>query len=366
MPDKRIPWWEPQIGNAELPFIRQSLDAHFPNMGPLAASFERQIAERLGVSHAVAVTSGTIAIFAALKASGVTRGDEVIVPDMTFIATANAVELCGAQPVLVDVNPETLTMDPTALEQAVTSKTKAVVPVHVSGRGADMEAINRIAAAHGIVVIEDAAEALMSKHAGQFLGTFGAAGCFSFSAYKTITAGQGGMVVTNDAALAERIRALRNQGITGRGTGGDDLHPTVGYNFKWTDIQAGVALGQLTFLDERIERMRCIRKIYGREFASVPEITLYPFDLRDGAVPQWTDVRADRRDALQAHLRSKNMEGRRFWHPLHRQEPYKRSDAEFPNSTVAAPASFWLPSAFTLTDEDVMSVCREIKIFYGH
>lgn len=362
---RTIPWWEPQIGQRELPLLQKALEAHYPNNGPLAADFEAQVAERMGVAHAIATTSGTAALFLALAAHGIGPDDEVIVPDSTFIATANAVRLAGATVVLVDVHRDTLNMDPSAFERAITPRTKAVIPVHVSGRGADMVAINRIADAHSIAVIEDAAEAWGSFKDGKPLGTFGAAGCFSLSANKTITSGQGGVLVTNNDALAERIRALRAQGIAGRATGGDDVHPTVGYNFKWTDLQAAVALGQLALLDERTARMRELRAQYAAQLAEVPEIIFYPFDLAGKETPQWTDIRAERRDELDAALRAQGMDCRRFWHPLHREAPYAKPDTAFPVTTEIVPQSLWLPSAFTLTDTEIARVCQAIKAFYG-
>ena len=170
-------------------------------------------------------------------------GDEVIVPDVTFIATANAVTLTGASPVLVDIDPRTLTLDPQRTERAITTRTKAIVPVHVSGRAADLGAIMDIAQRHGLLVVEDAAEAFLSKHDGKCLGTFGIAGCFSLSPNKTVTTGQGGLVVTDDDRLHVRLRELKDQGRPVRGTGGDDAHDSVGFNFKFTNLQAAIGLG---------------------------------------------------------------------------------------------------------------------------
>src|SRR3989338_1398243 len=192
MENKKIPWWQPRVEREDYEFIKQALDANFINEGPLAERLEKEIASFLDAKYAVATTSGTIAIFLSLKAVGIGYGDEVIVPDATFIATANAVELTGAKPILVDINPNTLTISVDAIKKAVTPKTKAIIPVHVTGRGADMEKIMEIAKKQNIFVIEDAAEALGSKHNGKYLGTLGDAGCFSVAANKTLATGQGG------------------------------------------------------------------------------------------------------------------------------------------------------------------------------
>ena len=361
---KTLPWWSPEIGPHELELVKDVLDSGYLNEGDVVDRFERRIAELLGARHAVAATSGTAAIFLTLAALGIGPGDEVIVPDMTFIATANAVRLAGATAVLVDVDFQTLNIDVRAMEAAITPRTKAVVPVHVTGRGADMKNVCAVAKARGLFVVEDAAEGLRSKHEGRWLGTWGQAGCFSFSPAKTITSGQGGMVVTDDEALASRIRALKDQGRPVRGTGGDDLHPTLGFNFKYTNLQAAVAIGQLNYLEHRVARQRAIHAGYAAELSSVSGIEVIPFDLAGGACPQWTDAFCDRRDQLEEFLRSRGMMCRKMWHPLHTQAPYRLPPERFPNAVARSGQTMWLPSAFTLTDEDVVTVSRHIRAFY--
>ena len=359
----KIPWWIPDIGSSEKELVRKVLDDNFPNEGKLTQQFEEKIAGLLGSRHAIAATSGTAALYLSLKALGIGPGDEVVVPDMTFIATANAVDMCGAKPILVDVDARTLNMPPDAFESAVTAQTKAVIPVHVSGRAADMGKILKIANACGIHVVEDAAEGFMSKHNGRCLGTFGVTGCFSFSPNKTITTGQGGMIVTDDDALEVRLRELKDQGRPKRGTGGNDLHNAMGYNFKFTDIQAAVGLGQLNYLDRRLKRMKRFYEIYAEALAGMEGISLYGFDVSGGEVPQWTDAVIEDRDGLAAHLRSQAIGCREFWHPLHTQKPYRSPDSGFPNSTRLSPRSLWLASAFTLAEADIHKVCGAVKQF---
>lgn len=358
-----ISWWQPRVEKEDYTFIKKALDANFINEGPLVERFEREIARLAGSRYAVATTNCTSAMFLALKALGIGAGDEVIVPDITFIATANAVSLAGAKPVLVDVEPERLTIDAAAFEKAMTRKTKAVIPVHVCGRAADMPEVLRIAKKHGLAVVEDAAEALGSKQNEKQLGTFGIAGCFSFAANKTVATGQGGMIVTNDKKLYARLIPLRNQGRVDRGTGGDDIHDTVGFNFRMTDLQAGAGLGQLAHFKERTKRMRRNFKVFQRELAGAKALRIYPTDIEGGELPQWTDIEVERRDKLEAYLRRKNIDCRKYWLPIHRQKAYKESDARFPNSTRLSPRSLWLPSAFTLSDKAALTVCREIKRF---
>lgn len=360
--EKKIPWWQPHIEKEDYRFVRSALDNNYVNEGPLVKKFEEEIKTLFDAKYAIATNNCTIAIFLALKAAGVKRGDEVIVPDITFIATANAVDLLGAKPVLVDVDPLTLTISPSAIECAITKKTKAIVPVHVTGRAADMGKILAIAKKHGLVVIEDAAEALLSKHKGKYLGLWGNAGCFSFSPNKTISTGQGGLIVTNDKKIYEALLPLKDQGRPVRGNGGNDLHNTIGYNLKMTDLQAGVGLGQLTHLKKRVERMKRNYALYAKELQGIGDIRIFPS--RDGEVPQWTDIETTRRDDLEEYLHSKNIDCRKYWYPIHRQLAYKHQDKNFPESTRMSPRSLWLPSAFTLTDKDILRVCTEIKNFY--
>lgn len=363
--DRRLDFWVPQFGPEEKALVADVIDSGFLNDGEVTTRFEGQVADLIGCKHVVATTSGTAAIFLALAGVGIGAGDEVLVPDVTFIATANAVSLTGAKPVLVDIDPQTLNLDPASAERAITPRTKAIVPVHVSGRAADISAILKIAKRHGLLVIEDAAEAFLSKHRGKCLGTFGSAGCFSLSPNKTITTGQGGLIATDDDQLHVRLRELKDQGRPVRGTGGDDNHNSLGYNFKFTNMQAAIGLAQLKDLPRRVERMRSIYRGYRDSLRGVEGISVIPFNVEQGELPQWTDVLVDQRDALYDHLVSHGIRGRRYWHPIHTQAPYRMPGQQFPNSSKQVPHAMWLPSAFTLSDEDVAVVCAEIQSFLG-
>jgi len=349
----------------EYTLVKDVLDSNYLNEGDVTTCFEQEVAQLVRAKHAVAITSGTIALFLALAGMGVGPGHEVIVPDVTFIATANAVMLTGARPVLVDIDPASLNMDPAAMAAAITGQTKAVMPVHVSGRSANLPVILEIARAHGLLVIEDAAEAFMSAVDGKYLGTFGHAGCLSFSPNKTITTGQGGMILTDDDALHLRLRELKDHGRPVRGTGGDDIHHSVGYNFKLTNLQAAVGLGQLSALHHRLERQKQIYRLYAENLSGLQGISLPGFRLEAGEIPQWTDALVERRDELDRYLRARGAHCRRFWFPIHTQAPYRLPDDQFPNSTRVIPHALWLPSAFTLSDDDVATVCEYIREFVG-
>jgi len=362
--ERNIYWWLPQVGNKEQVFVTNVLNSNYLNEGDVTTKFEQEIAKRLGVPYAVAVTSGTTALYLSLMALGVGYGDEVIVPDITFIATANAVTMTGAKVVLVDVSPKNLTMDPISFEQAITQKTKAVIPVHVSGRGGTIFDILDIASYRGISVVEDAAEALTSKCQGYFLGTLGVMGCFSFSPNKTITAGQGGVIATSDPAIHGRLRELKDQGRSVRGTGGNDIHASVGFNFKLTNLQAAVGLGQMTRLDERVDRQKRICDVYRDELQGVQGIHIFDFDTAGGEIPQWTDAIVERRDELDVYLNYHGVQCRRYWYPIHTQKPYREPDDRFPTSVSLAPKAIWLPSAFQMNDDDVRYVCNLIRNFF--
>jgi perosamine synthetase len=228
-----------------------------------------------------------------------------------------------------------------------------------------MKEILEIAKRQGIAVVEDAAEAFGSRQGGRSLGVIGAAGAFSFSPNKTITSGQGGAVATDDDVIAARLRELKDHGRPVKGTGGDDVHPALGFNFKFTNLQAAVGLAQLEALGERLARQRRNYEIYARELAGCAGIELPGFRLSDGEQPLWTDAIADRRDDLDRHLAKRGMGCRRFWFPIHTQAPYRRPDAGFPQATRVAADALWLPSAFTLTDDDVVAVSHAVREFYA-
>lgn len=366
MKNKKICWWMPQTGTKEeRELVKQVFDNNYVNEGDFTSEFENKIAKLVDAKYAVAVTSCTAGMFLALKGLGIGSGDEVIVPDITFIATINAVDMTGANPVLVDINSHDFTINIGAIEKAITPKTKAIMPVHVTGRGADMESILSIAKKHNLVIVEDAAEALASKYKNKYLGTYGDAGCFSFSPNKTVTTGQGGVIVTNNEKLYATLRMLKDQGRPEKGSGGDDIHYIRGYNFKFTNLQAAVGLGQLNYFKARVKHMREIYQLYEKELRNVKELSIFPCDINNGAIPQWTDVIAERRDELVEYLKNRDIDSRKYWIPIHQQVPYKLPDNEFPNSTHLSRQALWLPSAFTLSDDDIRLVCDLIKKFYS-
>lgn len=337
-----LPFWQPAMTGREQAWLSLALDADYINEGPLTERFERALAEHIGVRHVICTTSGTAALFLALKACGVGHGDKVAVPDLTFIATAHAVTLTGAEVVLTDVDERGLMIPPPDVD--------IVMPVHVSGRHAD--ALGMATTYRNddfLTVVEDACEAFPKKPEG-------VAACYSFSPNKVITTGQGGAIATDDDLLAFRIRTLKDHGRTQRGTGGDDEHPHLGFNFRFTDLQAAVGLAQLGALEERLARLRRNHALYAQSLDVVP--------FREGETPLWTDVLVDEPARLARSLRLQGVETRRYWKPLHRQPTYARA-GEYLGADRFADHALWLPSAFTLTDADierVVGIMRGVEV----
>lgn len=357
---RQIPWFGPELGEPEKRLVCEAIDSNYINDGHLTRRFEREIAQLIGRKYAVAVTSGTAAISLALMSLGIGRDDEVIVPDLTFIATANAVVMTGATPRLVDVDPERFCLDPECVTKAIGPRTRAIIPVDVNGRGADYHVLQAVADAHGLHLISDSAEGFGSAWKGKPLGSFGIAGCFSFSANKTITTGQGGMVVTDDDGLYERLLELKDQGRRQQGTGGDDLHPVIGFNFKLTNLQAAIGLAQLDRLQSRLAHARNREEWYRSNLCDEARIRFPPWSKQEGEVLQWTDVLIENRDQLKDLLSKAKIGTRAFWYALHKQAPYALPDNNFPNATWVSTTGLWLPSAFSLTQADTVYVAETI------
>ncbi len=245
-----IPIAKPMIGDAEKQAVMEVLDSGMLAQGPRTARFEERFAQACGVKHAIATTSGTTALHMALLANGVGEGDEVITTPFTFIASANSILFTGAQPVFVDIDPETFNIDPEQVAKAVTPRTKAIMPVHLYGYMCDMDALQAIADRHGLKIVEDACQAIGAAYHGQPAGSLGT-GCFSLYATKNVMSGEGGMITTSDDAVAEKCRLLRNHGMQRR-----YYHDMLGFNFRMTDLCAAIGLAQLDRLEDFTTRRR--------------------------------------------------------------------------------------------------------------
>lgn len=323
-------------------------------------AFEEEISRFTGAKHVVVVTSGTVALSMALLALDVGPGDEVIVPDLTMIATANCAKLIGVHPVFVDVEPLSLCLDLSLIERHLSPRTKAIIHVSFNGRTNDLMELKRFCTAHQLFLIEDAAQSLGSFMGNRHLGTMGDIGIFSFSAPKIITTGQGGAVITQNDTLAARLRKIKD---FGRLQGGSDIHDSIGFNFKFTDIQAVIGLEQMKKLKSRIARKKEIYGLYRKLLSKVTAVEFVATDLNQ-TTPWFVDVAVDDRDGLMAHLRQHQIGSRPVYPPVHSQKAYQ-AKGEFSVTEQFARRGLWLPSSVQLTDEDIARVCDTIRAYFS-
>lgn len=345
--------------------IKSVLKSNFINEGNQTREFEKKICKLLKVKYAVTTTSGTVAIFLALKAAGIKIGDEVIIPNITFPATANAVRMAGGKIILADVNPKNLLIDEKSLMKKITPKTKFIIPVHLSGRGGNIKKILSLSKKKSIKIIEDAAEALGSKSQGKNLGCFGIAGCFSFAPNKILTTGQGGIVVTNNIKLFKKLKRLKDQGREGPTTGGEDKYVSIGYNFKFTNLQSSLALSQIKNINWRMKKLREIYKFYIKNINQNKYFRIINFNIKDGELPLWVDVWCSNRNKLFNFLKSKNIICRYYWKPINTCKPYKASFKGLMNSKKLQKKMMWLPSSLDMSTKEQKKVCEKINLFFS-
>lgn len=354
---------EPWLDEEVIRQLTEVVESTWLIEGEKTQLFEQKFAALAQCRHAIAVNNATVGLYVCLKALGVGEGHQVIVPDLTFIATANAVIWAGAKPVLADIDEDTFNIDPADIEEKITDRTRAIIPVHLYGQSADMESIKAIADRRGLLVVEDAAESVGAKFQGRHVGGFGDAGCFSFYGNKTITTGQGGMITTDDEEIRRRCLILKNHGRTERGT---FVHHHIGYNFCFTDIQAALGLAQLTKLDRILSRKRSNHKLYREILADVEAVRFPAGDSRCEGVPWFTNILVEDPGALGEHLARADIETRRLFYPLHRQPCYRGWwTEEFPRTDRIYEHGLSLPSSATLTQDQVLYICQEIRKFFG-
>ncbi|MBF0425974.1 MAG: DegT/DnrJ/EryC1/StrS family aminotransferase [Magnetococcales bacterium] len=351
-----IPRWWIEVGEAEIARIAEAIRGRHISMGPVTAAFEEAIGHYLGVAHVVCVPSGSMALTMALMAAGVGPGDEVLVPDRTWIATATAPRLLGARVVLVDVRADGLVIDESQVEERITARTRAILPVHVNGTPAALGPLLEIAKRHGVTLIEDACQAFSSRYQGRCLGTFGRFGCFSLGLNKLLTTGQGGFVVCHDADDARLLRRIRNQGLSGADL--SECHQISGSNFKFTDIQAAMGLAQMERLPARVEHQRAVYRAYAAGLADIPWLELTRVDLDAGQVPLRTEYVCLHREALIEALRRHDIIAEPQAPCLH-QYGFLASDRTFPHAERYCSTLLMLPSG---PEQPLAHVQRTINV----
>lgn len=353
-----ISWWNTELHPGGGDAVKKAFEEKKISQGQLCTEFEQCLAERMGVRNVIATSSGTAALFLAMKAAGLGSGDEVIIPNRTWIATAHAVKLCGAQVVCADVRKDIPVIDISDVEKLITKRTKAVIPVHMGGRSCDITRLVDLADTRNILVIEDAAQALFSMHRGQFLGTFGLAGCFSFSMAKLLASGQGGAVVTDDDALAVELRALRTHGL--ESTLFPENWPKWGFNFRFTDLQSAIALNELKYIDEKIERLLILYQSY-EKISQERGIDLIPVDTEIGNIPLYIEVLVDNRLELIKRLEIENIETRPFYPDIGKATYLGLQSISGTNSACFEKQGLYLPSGPGQADQIPDIVTAEIQ-----
>ena len=367
--EDKIPLLRPYFDSEELEEIQKVLYSGWVSQGPKVKEFEVKIAEYLDVKYAIAVTNCTAALHLALLSFGIKKGDEVLVADYTFPATGHAVLYCGAKPIFVDIDLKTYNINPELVEEKINTKTKAIIPVHTFGQPAEMDAIKKIAEEYNLKIIEDAACALGAKYKNKFAGTIGDIGCFSFHARKGITTGEGGMVITDNKNLAEKIRNLSVFGMTSAWDREKNTEFTIpefterGYNYKLSDISAAVGVAQLRKLDGIIERKRELAKYWDEklreiEFIELPYVSENVTHIYQSYIAL-VDERINR-NKLIVELMKKGIQTQIGTYASHIQPVYN-SNQKCPNSLEIFNSSLALPMYYMLGEEDIDTAAAHLK-----
>jgi perosamine synthetase len=359
----KIPVYQPFLNGNEKKYVNECLDSNWiSSKGKFIRLFEESFSGYLDVNHSLSVCNGTSALHLALTALGIGPGDEVILPTLTFIATANAIAYTGAIPVFADSLPETWQIDPEDIKRKITAKTRAVIAVHLYGYPCDMDALTGLCKEHDLFLVEDCAESVGSKYKGKHTGTLGDIATFSFYGNKTITTGEGGMVVTNNEALYNRAAHFKGQGLV---KNKQYWHDVTGYNYRMTNICAALGLAQLEQIENLILLKRQIAGWYQEEFSNTKIIfhseaseTFHSYWMCSILIED-----ASYRDELMEHLASCGIETRPLFYPIHTMPMYLQKIQKHPVAENLAGRGINLPSYPELKPEQVKLICRKIKDF---
>mgnify|MGYP000431894577 CR=1 FL=1 len=360
-----IPVYQPALNGNEREYVNHCLDTGWiSSKGEYVNLFEKAFAEYVNVRYSAAVCNGTVALHLALVALGIGTGDEVIVPTLTYIASVNAIVYTGATPVFVDSLPETWQLDPEDVRANITPRTKAIMAVHLYGHPCDMSTLKAIADEHRVFLIEDCAEAIGSRYQDQHMGTFGDISTFSFYGNKTLTTGEGGMIVTSDKTLYERILHLKSQGLAKYR---QYWHDIVGYNYRMTNICAAIGLAQLEQVSETLNRKRKLADTYKEllhdtPFKVHPEVgdVYHSYWMVSILVPQ-----VELRDPLREHLAEAGIETRPVFYPVHTMPMYSQKYQLHKVAEDIGWRGINLPSYPALTNEQVHYICDSLKSFWA-
>ncbi len=360
-----IPLAEPWFDDREPARAADVVASRWLISGPVVEEFERRFATMHGAAHGVAVNSGSSALLVAMAALGVGPGTEIVAPDMTFVSTASAAMFLGATPVFADIEPVHHNLDPARIEERITPRTRAIVPVHYAGHAADMTAILEVAGAHGVPVLEDAAEAHLSRAGDRHVGSIGAAGIFSFTPSKPMTTGEGGMILTNDADIADACRLFRNFGDTGK-----FRWDRLGFNFRMPEAMGAIGLAQLDKLEAAVAARHRIASRYTAAFAGEPALLPPRHAAPEATNYQLYTMRLDldritvERDEFIDRLAARGVSARLYYPPLHRAGVFAdlgdHDDADFPETLRFAASALSLPIYPGLTEDQQERVVRSV------
>lgn len=359
---KKIPVSNPLFLGNELKYVTESVKSSWVRTGKYLDEFENKFAKFCNVSYGASTSSGTTALHLMLLGLKFKKGDEIIVPDMTYVASLNAITYVGAKPVLVDVDRTTWNMSVDKIERKINKNTKAIMVIHLYGHPADMDKINKIAKKHKLIVLEDACQAHGALYKGKKIGSLSKAAAFSFSGAKIITTGEGGMVVTNDKSLAKRMRDLNTDFMS------DErkfYHTDIGYNFRLTNLQAALGLAQFENINLLLSKKRKNAALYTKLLKNTPYVQLPPNEPWASSVFWLYSIVLKKnglRDKLEVYLKNKGIETRPFFVPMHVLPMYKEK-GDFANSDFLAKNGISLPSGTNLTKEEIGYVSSEINTF---
>lgn len=365
MANYKIPLYQPELGGNEKKYVLDCLDSTWiSSKGKYVSQFENSFAEYVGVTHAASVSNGTVALHLAMLALGIGPGDEVIVPTLTYISSVNAIMYVGATPVFVDSLSDTWQIDPLDVQAKITINTKAIIAVHLYGHPCDMDALTLITKKHGIYLIEDCAEAIGSKYKGQNVGTFGDISTFSFFGNKTITTGEGGMVLSNDEKLHDKVVHFKGQGLA---KNREYWHDVIGYNYRMTNICAAIGLAQLEQVQDFIDRKLRVAERY-REYFQNTNI-LYHIPHNDVTHSYWMCSilvpDADQREPLRDYLKSCGIETRPLFYPIHTMPMYSINSQKYIVAEDLASRGVNLPSFPGLSDAQIDYIADSIKKYFN-
>ena len=359
---KKITQVDINIGEQELLNVSQSINDRWLSEGPFCQKLLEEFKGYTGSKYAVFAPNGTLSIFLALLALDLPKGSEVIIPSFTFYGSASPVVYAGLIPVFADVSPDTLHIDLQHAESLVTDKTSAIMPVHIYGQCADMDSVNDFAKKYDLKVLEDAAQAVGVFHKDKHAGTMGDVGIISMFSDKTITMGEGAIVLTNDEELYKKLRLIRNQGRPNAGT---FIHPSLGMNFRITDMQAGVGYAQFQKLPEIISEKQRKYDLYMDALKGVGDLEFLKREEHSNIVPFRFSIKTQYKEALEAHLEAHNVQARAFFYPMHMQPALQvYAKGQLPVAEALYDVGMCLPIHFNITDEDITYISGCIVKFF--